>query len=694
MSVKRQRGIRASLPKLQQALLAAGLKTQSALAERIADLENLENPPRGLVNKMFRSEPVDPASIERVALALQVEAWTLYANSNDVPVGSSASTDALSADTDADTASAAGSAAPAAANSERGLRRAHLLLLSGLLLLCMAVWRLPHWLSDAGNQPNVDSASTDNSPLPAPQPANFVILPVAADPSRPEQSFDLQPLAAMLAPALSSYWRQLPSAISGSEWPGDAQRIAAAPGVDYVVELRSDARGRWRALLINLHQAGSMRSVWQKVFPASASEARLQRMFEQAAQAIVQPSELALGSRDALRKYMLGRYFLDQARTADHLRRALTEFESAIRVVPDYAAAHAGLCEALVHEHIRSGDTTRLEEAESPCRRALELLPVLPEALVAQVTLDRKRGRHTEAMARAQQALQQAPQQIDAMLAMAELQFGSYARGEDADGLAQALRTLQQAAEIEPGFWKIPYQQARLLYMGGDLAAALQAAGLAAARDANLQVLNNLGTLQFCAGDFAAARDSYIRAGEQDPDSSVGAGQIAVIDYNLGQFDAAVDGFAAAIQRHAESGAAEDHRLWGNYADALRHAGQHDQAKQAYATAIALAERLYHSGDGQPMHAVANLYYRTMLARIDVEQPAPQPSDVAVLTIQIDNLDAIYKIYLAIVLQHLDQHDQAADLLVVAATGCPGLAISPDITVIPDKPGLKQTNTG
>jgi len=702
MTEKRQRGLRASLPRLQQALLAAGLKTQTALAERMADLEGLDNPPRGLVNKMFRGEAVDPASIERVAQALQVESWTLYANSSDLPVSTAAThphpaarlAAAQTALDDSNSTTQPAAAADAVpAGPSRGPSRPFsrpLIGLGGLLFLAVAVWLGQHWLAQTTPLPAVETASdaTASQPETLPQTANFVMLPAVG------QAFDLQAHGTMLASALTTYWRQLPAAIAGPGASTDAQQIAAAAGVDYVVELRSEARGRWHAVLVNLHQAGAMRSVWHSVHPASASEQRLQDLFGQAAAAIVRRRELPADRREAMHKVMNGRYFLDQARTADHLRRALTEFESAIRVAPDYAAAYAGLCEALVHEHIRSGDTARLNEAAQPCDRALALQPDLPEALVAQAMLDRKRGRHVEAMASAQLALQLAPQHIDALLAAAELQFGSYARGEDPDGLVLALQTLQQAAEIEPGFWKPPYQQARLLYMGGDLAAALRAAGRAAERDANLQVLNNLGTMQFCAGDFAAARDSYLRAGEQDPDSFVGSGQIAVIDYNLGDFDAAVTGFAAAMQRHAESGAAEDHRLWGNYADALRHAGQHDLATSAYATAIALAERLYHSGDGQPMHAVANLYYRTMLARIDPQQPAPQLADLSALSLQADKLDAIYQIYLAIVLQHLDDDDRAAELLVEAGAGCPGLAISPDIIVIPDNPALKQTNSG
>lgn len=77
----RKRGVRASRASLGQALARAGLRTQSALAERMADLEGLDVPPRDLVNRVFREKPVDPQSLERVARALGVESHTLYLTS-------------------------------------------------------------------------------------------------------------------------------------------------------------------------------------------------------------------------------------------------------------------------------------------------------------------------------------------------------------------------------------------------------------------------------------------------------------------------------------------------------------------------------------------------------------------------------------------------------------------------------------
>jgi tetratricopeptide (TPR) repeat protein len=87
----KQRGVRASRIKLERALAESDLekKTQAALAERIADIEQLDAAPKDLVSKVFRERYVDPQTLQRVARALGVDAATLYleaqhASSGDV----------------------------------------------------------------------------------------------------------------------------------------------------------------------------------------------------------------------------------------------------------------------------------------------------------------------------------------------------------------------------------------------------------------------------------------------------------------------------------------------------------------------------------------------------------------------------------------------------------------------------------
>lgn len=82
----RRRGVIASRLKLNAALTAAGFRTQAALAERIAELEGLDNAPRDAVNRAFREQPVDPQTLERIAQALGAEAWTLYRTADEAKV--------------------------------------------------------------------------------------------------------------------------------------------------------------------------------------------------------------------------------------------------------------------------------------------------------------------------------------------------------------------------------------------------------------------------------------------------------------------------------------------------------------------------------------------------------------------------------------------------------------------------------
>ncbi|MHA7816572.1 MAG: hypothetical protein ACX93N_08860 [Pseudohaliea sp.] len=83
----KRRGVRASRTRLEHALANSDLekKTQIALANRIADLEELEQAPRDLVSRIFREQRVDARSIERVAGALGVPAETLYKAVDDDP---------------------------------------------------------------------------------------------------------------------------------------------------------------------------------------------------------------------------------------------------------------------------------------------------------------------------------------------------------------------------------------------------------------------------------------------------------------------------------------------------------------------------------------------------------------------------------------------------------------------------------
>ncbi|GAB4182901.1 MAG: hypothetical protein Tsb002_04740 [Wenzhouxiangellaceae bacterium] len=646
MNDQRRRGVRVSRVRLQQALAASGLKTQTAVAERIADEEQLDTVPRGLVNKVFRGERVDPRSIERVARALQVEAWTLYPSS-DEPVAA------------ADTAirdEATPVSEPRTAWSWRYATGAVLVLLTITLLALIQPW------TDSPREP----ASATVVPAEAPQSTTVIILPFPA----PHDAV----LAAELRTALGQDWRLLPYAGDPS---GDAQELLRQGLAERVIESRADIGGRWQGITLYLHQPGSMTSIWQGALPDRAAAPRIRRLMQQAAAAIIKGEALGAETQEAQTRYLIGRRHLDQPATELNVRRALTAFESALRADPRHVGALSGLCEALVVENVRTGDAARLVEAAQQCTAALELAPDDPEALRVQAYLDRKRGRLDESLTAFQQVLAASPDNIDALLGITETHLTRFRRGEADDALQQALAAIGRADALHDHFWKIPYIEARVHYFSGQIDLAVAAIERAVAIEANLFTLNNLGVFEFCRGNFAAAREAYNGAKAADPGAFAGEAQLAVVHYFLGDFERAVVSFKQSLDLHAASGAAEDHRLWGNYADGLRHAGHHQQAIEAYVRAIALAEQAVAKGDGNPFHETGLAYYYEMLYLLDPTRAANRATLEQLSALSNSN-DPLALLYLAIIYQVRGHSDEADGLRQRGTQGCPGFAGSPD----------------
>ena len=200
---KRVRGVQASPAKLRSAQLAAGIKSQAELSKRIQQLEGLDKPPRSLVNRVCSGEQVDLLSLERVAKALNTEAWALYLNSDDAQ-----QTEPMSM----------AEPAPAVSRYSRYPIR-FILLLAALLLLVVVFWYL-----SAGS---VKMTTPEPAQAPALKLARKVITVL------PFQGEHSQLLTPLLEQALARY---------SSILPGSAARFASANPL----QLLADKSTRWR----------------------------------------------------------------------------------------------------------------------------------------------------------------------------------------------------------------------------------------------------------------------------------------------------------------------------------------------------------------------------------------------------------------------------------------------------------------
>jgi tetratricopeptide (TPR) repeat protein/transcriptional regulator with XRE-family HTH domain len=661
---KRRRGIQASPAKLRKALTSAGLRTQAALAERLADEERLEAPPRALVNRLFRGDAVDPQSLERVARALGVPAWTLYRSADEAaePVDTllaASPTDPAPGDAvaiDGTEPHADGLPGPAAPYPRS--RWAWGIVATALVAVAAGfVWLKP------------EERDAPVEPAALVRRLSTVVLPISGP-----RGADLR---GALQRTLDVHWRVLPVEQAA---PGtlDPQRLIMDKDLDRVVEARVIDSGRWFGLVAYVHRKGSMQEVWAGATRSDASPDRLQLWLLAVTQSIASGRPGSLG-RDGLERYLAARRHLDGANIEINVRRALTDFASAIRRDPKFADAHAGLCEALVMDNVRTGDTARLTEAEAACQDALAIEPGHFEARRARAYLARRRGDLTAAGDEFAALLREDPVNVDVLLGLGEVHLTRYARGEDAQGLELARQTVERAEKLAPQFWKPPFTLARVLFMGGRLGEAIDAQERAVALDPNVLALSNLGSFRFCQGDFAAARAAYERARIESPDAFVGDGQLGVVEYFLGDFAAAAQRLEKAVELHERSGKAGDHRLWGNYADALRRAGRKQEALSAYVAAVRLADRDVARGDRNPVHESHLAYYYEMLARLDGDAWTAKRAPLADVRRLAAANDPITLTYVAVVLRERGEEAGAQQLVDRVSQSCPGYARSPDL---------------
>lgn len=645
----RRRGVRASRHKLTRALTAAGLKTQAALAERIADLEGLDSAPRDIVSRVFREQPVDPTTLERIARALRTDAYLLYLNSdetNDGPV-----TRPVAATAQEPPAAIVGpppSVQPGVPPASAPAARTPVVLswrsMAVLIVLCIALasligvgaWYL--WPRGAQDEPTAGLA---------PLKPRFGRFKVAITQFAGDENGELAVLVRERLSGTVGVSSAALSVIAGGE---DRAEVAQRFRVDALIDGEIVQVGQMIGVraFAYVDARGRREQIWAESFPVSS----LARKMPGAADNITAAVHRLFGmARDDARRsphfpkasvqdeYLRGRWFMDQAPSELNLRRASGNFSAALRHDPNYAAAHAGLCEVILDAVWIDSEQRQLADAERSCVRAAQLAPEAPEVIRAQASFLNSSGRAEEAMHLLLRARQSEPDDMEIVLALANAEFDLYRRTGERQWADASLKHAREATQLTPTFWK-PYMWQGVYESGaGTLDGAIQAFETAARLDsANEYVTTNLGTMYFCRGDFEAARDLYLKAREMAPASYAGTEFLGLVYYYLKDFAESARLRQAALDMARAGGNAEIHQIWGALADSYRHAGQSRNAIDAYVQALDIVERDFLMGNGTTGDKAARAYYYLMLSSLDPQRPR-----AAVLASLERDLDEAYE---------------------------------------------------
>lgn len=615
----RRRGVRASKIKLLRALSDAGLKTQAALAERIADREGLDAPPKDVVNRVFREQPVDPVTLERVARALGVEAYELY-QSGTTPEAGSAVPTTNAAPLDSEPGPDVAPAVPAPPSLPRRLPVVALIAAS-LVALAFGGWL---W-NRASTPADAGAERVATAPL-KPRFGRFKVAIMQFNGDADGQ------LAVLLRDRLEKTLGVTSAALPLIAANEDRGELAQRFRVDAVLDGEVVRVGQSQAIRVYAYvdARGRRQQIWGETLPTS-QVARLPEVAERATAAVHRLFGLPAGeSRNPPHfplapvqdEYLQGRLYLDEAPSELNLRRAANHFEAALRHDSNYPAAHAGLCEVSL-DAVWINEERQLANAEKSCVRAMQLAPHAPEVVRANAYFLYRSGRGEEAAQALRELNEAAPRDTETLLALASAEFAVFRRtGAAADG-ARAIARAREAAAISPQFWK-PWMWVGIYEAGAGTAnAAIAALETAHRHDPqNEYVVTNLGTMYLCRGDFEPARDLYLKAREVAPASYAGTEFLGMIYYYLRDFDESARLRQAALDMARAAGGAEIHQMWGSLGDSYRQSGKRAEAMNAYVRALEIVERDFLTGTGGVADKAARAYYYLTLLDLD---PASAP---------------------------------------------------------------------
>ncbi|WP_405234974.1 tetratricopeptide repeat protein [Lentisalinibacter orientalis] len=655
--IQRRRGIRASRARLTRALTDAGLRTQAALAERIADLEGLDSAPKDMVSRAFRELPVELQTLERIARALEVEAWTLYRSADEEALPE-----------------------PSAGSDARAAPRPAWLALS--VILSMAALAGVGWLLMQRDSTPGDAPSASGPPPLTLGAASLVVMPIGGD-------TDAR-LANLLRDLLSEYFAVAEGSATVLVRALDPAEAAERLRTDAAIDGEIVRVGRLAGLRFGIVADDGVRhQLWAESLPAAEVEASLPAVAERVAVAVRRavggadegdPASAHFPLAPVQDDYLQGRYFLDRPANELNVKRARSHFEAALRQDANYARAHAGLCEALLTEHWMGNEERALEDAARTCGQALQLAPDDPAVRTAHAHFLSRTGRNDRAMALYEEILTDRPGYTDALAGLAASRLEAYRQHGDEAMLESAMTAARAAADSDPAVWKPLFSLATMRWFAGDLDGAIAASEEAIARDENEYVLSNLGTWYVCRGDFERGRDAYLRARELAPQSYVGDEFLGLVYYVLGDYRQSAQLRQRAIDAIA-TGEPEIHQMWGALADSYRHSGETGKAREAYLRAAEILERDHLRGTAPAADQAARAYYYTMLGRLDpdaVPDTVMDEIDASLEAMTDDLNDATAYRRLAQVWLARGEKKRARQALSKATATCPGYARFPD----------------
>lgn len=635
----RQRGVRASRAKLERALHRAGLKTQAALAEKIAEREDIVSPPKDLVSKAFREILVEPQSLERIAAALDVPAYTLYQTQEDAQSQPVVDTAAESSKSTLSSSKKTGAIA--------------LFIFITVTLIAWRSWTLVHEqapLTLPGLKPSILIYPQDKW--------LYTIADELKIPFEKDFEVTLVPLA------LNTF----------NHSHNDLKKSYQS---DVVVTVQTQHVGRYSGIRLYLSDGSfdyliaspsiSQHDMLSIVFDGDAMHEML-RANTKALLSTQKPLQnTGLLNAQQQQQYLLARQLTEDYQSFETLNEAQRQIEQLVREKPFFAAGHALLCEIAIYESWRQNEKAALEYANKQCQKAISLAP---DDLYIQSVLGflyDKTGQRVLAQEQFENILQRHPNNTEALMGLATVHFNRFKQtGSQAD-ITDALNLARKAATSNEHYWRTHQLLAVIGFASGEVNTAIQAWEAQVSIKPNELTLTNLGLMYLCRGQLSQSEEKFQQARALAPNSYMPLEGLASLNYYRGNYAEALS-LRTTVQQLIANEDAGIHQQWGDLADSYRHLGRLQEARDAYRTALLILERDTLRGNTSQDDQIYRLYYEAYLL--------PDSSDHQHIGVQLAELinhpvstPALAK--KALLLKRLNRIDESVEALQQASSQCP-----------------------
>ncbi len=606
MAIKlRKRGVKASREKLDAAMLNAGIKTQSSLAEHIAANENLELAPKDTINRAFRQENVSPTTIARIAKVLKVEAFTLYLSKQEDELLKS--NELLMSD------SSAQSLPPLLKLPSNFYKQ--LLLVFSIIALIFLFWQY---------QPGSSILSTSPPSIPKPPLGHYSLVLYSYSPATDR-------IIQSLRDAIDKKFKVIN--INRTLLPNNTMSvdIAREYQADGVLTVRNIKTGRFYGIQIYLYFDGIEKLLWADSFSHLEIAQRndeivglfmpfLKREFGPPVP--TNQTKKSYSSLASQKKYLQARKFLDGYQSELRLKSAQELLHSAIKASPNFAKAHAALCKSYIYESWRSDEKEYLEEAQTECDIAIDISPHELYVNATMAHLFRRSGRIKDSIGLYHKLLEIWPGNVDVLSGLSNAYGHAFKQGlsEFPNAKTEMIKYVRRSTEIEPDFWRHHQTLGLVNHYAGDRAKAAVAFGKSVQLNPNELAFINVGVVNQCLGNLDLAESFFKDAQKVAPESYLGDDYLGSVYFYKKEFQKSYQIKKKALDTFNDTETGGIHQMWGDLGDAYRHAGQIEKASRSYLAALKIIERDELRGNITVDDKVNRYYYHLILTRIAPER--------------------------------------------------------------------------